>query len=334
MVKLEKIVGKVLSCQELKRSELEYLFLSEDDNLDDLLYWANKIRRKFKGDSVKLCSIINAKSGMCPEDCGFCAQSAHNKAEISVYPLVDADEIKTAYERASKNEAGCFGIVTSGRSPTDEEIKLLGKTISKIKDRHPSSVIRHSIISASLGELSEEQLSYLKNCGLKKYHHNLETSESFFPNICTTHSYCDRLNTLKAVKRVGLELCCGGIFGLGEGWNHRLEFAVSLREINPDSIPLNFLNPVKGTRLEKTKPLSPREILKIIAVFRFALPQKDISVCGGREVNLRDLQSWIFYAGANGMMTGGYLTTSGRSPDIDRKMLEDLGLKICSGGRP
>ncbi len=325
MTELEKIAEKVLNCEDLKQEECEYIFLSEDENFDDLLYWSNKIRKHFKGNKVKLCSIINAKSGMCPEDCGFCAQSSHNKAETNIYPLVGFNEVEDAYEKAAKSRSRCFGIVTSGRALRDEEIKLLGETISKIRERHPSF---HPTISASLGELSEKQLLYLKNCGLKKYHHNLETTESFFTNVCTTHSFSDRVATLKAVKKVNIELCCGGIFGIGEDWHHRLEFALTLGQIDPDSIPLNFFNPIKGTRLEKTKPLSSREILKIIAMFRFVLPQKDISVCGGREVNLRDLQSWIFCAGANGMMTGDYLTTAGRNPDIDKKMLEDLDLKI------
>lgn len=328
MSRIEEIASLILADKPVSLSDYEYLFLTEDDIFDEIIFWANKIRKKFKGDLVKLCSIVNAKSGMCPEDCGFCAQSVHNKAETTVYPLISSDEIDAAHQKADKNRAGCFGIVTSGRTPTDEEVKILGETIAKIKNRRLASGNRHVIVSASLGELSEERLLYLKNCGLKRYHHNLETSESFFPNVCTTHTYADRLRTLMAVKKIGLELCCGGIFGLGEGWKHRLEFALALKEIDPDSIPLNFLNPIKGTRLEKTPPLTPQEILRIIAAFRFTLPKKDISVCGGREVNLRDLQSWIFYAGANGMMTGGYLTTCGRSPDIDRKMIEDLGLRV------
>ncbi|MDI6756726.1 MAG: biotin synthase BioB [Endomicrobiia bacterium] len=339
MNKLCKIAEKVLNCEELKREELEYLFLSKDEELDDLLYWANKIRKKFKGDSVKLCSIINAKSGMCSEDCRFCAQSAHSRAEVKSYPLVSPSEIYGAYERAARSGALCFGVVTSGRGVSDEDVARVGEAIKKISSDadtaqkeytgDASRPLVRAKISASLGELTIEQLAFLKECGLKKYHHNIETSERFFPSVCATHTYADRIKTLRAVKSAGLELCCGGLFGLGETPRDRLDFALTLKKINPDSVPLNFLNPVVGTALENAPPLSAREILGLIAAFRFILPDKDISVCGGREVNLRDLQSWIFFAGANGMMTGGYLTTPGRSSDEDKKMLADLGLEVA-----
>lgn len=327
--------------KELSAAECEYIFCAasaaNDDDYDELLFWANKIRRRFKGDSVKLCSIINAKSGMCSEDCRFCAQSAHSRAEVKSYPLVSPSEITEAYERAAAAGALCFGVVTSGRGISDEDVARVGEAVKKISSGAHlaqkcsggvSRRITRAKISASLGELAIEQLAFLKECGIEKYHHNIETSERFFPSVCTTHTYADRIRTLRAVKSAGLELCCGGLLGLGETPRDRLDFALTLKKINPDSVPLNFLNPVAGTALENATPLSAREILGLIAAFRFILSDKDISVCGGREINLRDMQSWIFYAGANGMMTGGYLTTTGRSPEEDKKMIADLGFEI------
>lgn len=321
-MEVKEIAQKVLSGISVFEEELEYLFLTDDDIYDELLYWANKIRKKFKGSKIKLCSIINAKSGLCSEDCSFCAQSSQSKAKINVYPLVGEDKIIESFKNSKLLKASCFSIVTSGRKVSKKELKIIGETIKKLCLQGEKN------ISASLGELSEDDLLYLKDCGLKRYHHNLETSERFFPYVCTAHSYSDRLKTLRLVKEAGLKLCSGGIFGLGENWKDRYDLAMTLKRLNVDSVPLNFLNPIKGTPLENAKRLSPREILKIIALFRFVLPEKDIRVCGGREVNLRDLQSWIFYAGANGMMTGGYLTTCGRNPELDRQMIDDLELEL------
>ncbi len=180
---------------------------------------------------------------------------------------------------------------------------------------------------ASLGNLTPDMIRQLKEAGLTRYHHNLETSENFFPHVCSTHSYQERLDTVRLIKRAGLELCCGGIFGLGEDMGDRLELAFTLRELGADSVPLNFLTPISGTPLEAQLPLIPREILKIIALYRFILPDKDIKVCGGREANLRDLQSWIYYAGANGSLLGNYLTTTGKPAAEDLQMIKDLGLQ-------
>jgi biotin synthase len=326
---IDKLAAKVIDGKTLSEGECESLFFAGSGKLSEMMFYADGIRRHHKGNRVRLCSIINAKSGMCSEDCRFCAQSAHARSEVKAYPLVSSDTMISEYVRASDEGALCFGVVTSGRGLSDGEIVRIGEAVKRMRSQKAANPSRRfSRISASLGELSRGQIAYLKDCGLKKYHHNLETSEKYFPSVCTTHSYSDRIKTLRAVKAAGLELCCGGLFGIGESARDRFEFAMALRDISPSSVPLNFLNPVTGTDLENAPRLSPREILGIIAAFRFALPDKDISVCGGREVNLRDLQSWIFYAGANGMMTGGYLTTAGRSPDEDKRMLDDLGLEV------
>lgn len=289
---------------------------------------AARIRERFVGNVVHLCSIINAKSGRCAENCAFCAQSAHHDTGVEVYPLVDEDEIVRCAALAEQNGAGCYGIVTSGtRINKAEELDLVCRAVARIKSETGISP------SCSLGILDEETALRLKNAGMETYHHNLETSRSFFSQICTTHDYEDDVATIRAAKAVGLRVCCGGIFGLGESFAQRIEMALTLRELNVDSIPLNFLNPVAGTRLENADNLTPLECLTIIAVYRFLLPDKRLSVCGGREKNLRELQSWMFLAGADGTMTGNYLTTPGRPPELDRQMLKDLELPVegCCG---
>jgi len=284
---------------------------------------ASRIREHFKKNSASLCSIINAKSGRCPENCAFCAQSAAHKTDAQVYPLVDEEEIVRCAKSAADNGARCYGIITSGTGiKPGKELETICRSLRRI--RSETSIDP----SCSLGILSEETARLLKEAGMVTYHHNLETSRSFFPNICTTHDYEEDVETVRAVKRVGLKVCCGGIFGLGENFSHRVEMAETLRELDVDTVPINFLNPVEGTRLAQANYLTPMECLKIIAIYRFMLPDKSLTVCGGREKNLRELQSWIFLAGASGMMTGNYLTTPGREPEQDRQMLADLGMVV------
>jgi len=284
---------------------------------------ASRIREHFKKNSASLCSIINAKSGRCPENCAFCAQSAAHKTDAQVYPLVDEEEIVRCAKSAADNGARCYGIITSGTGiKPGKELETICRSLRRI--RSETSIDP----SCSLGILSEETARLLKEAGMVTYHHNLETSRSFFPNVCTTHDYEEDVETVRAVKRVGLKVCCGGIFGLGENFSHRVEMAETLRELDVDTVPINFLNPVEGTRLAQANYLTPMECLKIIAIYRFMLPDKSLTVCGGREKNLRELQSWIFLAGASGMMTGNYLTTPGREPEQDRQMLADLGMVV------
>jgi len=314
---------KVLNGEGLSKEEAELLLPIKDEDILDILLLANTTRQKFKGNEVSLCSIINAKSGMCGEDCAFCSQSAYHKTDAPIYPFMGKEKILERAKEAMEMQAREFSIVISGYSP-DSEIELIAiensiACIAKETNLEPC---------ASLGILSEDELIKLKNAGLKNYHHNLETARSFYNNICSTHSYDEDLETVKTAKQLGFNVCCGGIFGMGESWSQRIELAFTLKELDVDSIPINFLNPIPGTRLEKARFLTPLECLKIISVFRLIMPKKDIFVCGGREVNLRDLQSMLFFAGANGMMIGGYLTTSGRKPEEDLRMIYDLGLKI------
>ncbi|MDD2366246.1 MAG: biotin synthase BioB [Desulfuromonadaceae bacterium] len=308
----------------------EAVRLSTASAADRLLLFAEaaRIRDHFIGNRVFLCSIINAKSGRCSENCAFCAQSVYHDSGAPVYPLVNEDEMVRCAILAEQDGAGCYGIVTSGTGiNNNDELDRVCRVVTRIKSETGISP------SCSLGIIDVEKAVRLKNAGMETYHHNIETARSFFPNICTTHDYEDDLATISAAKSVGLKVCCGGIFGLGETFEQRVEMAITLRELGVDSIPLNFLNPVAGTLLEKADNLTPMECLTIISVYRFLLPDKRLSVCGGRERNLRELQSWIFLAGASGTMTGNYLTTPGRPPELDKQMLRDLEMDVegCCG---
>ncbi|MBI5816766.1 MAG: biotin synthase BioB [Nitrospinae bacterium] len=292
----------------------------------DLIASANRVRRQFKGNEISLCSIINARSGKCPEDCAFCSQSVHATSDAPVYGLVAKDAILDGARSAIAGGAHKYGIVTSGYGFNggngDADLDSIKSAIAGMKE----SVDIHRC--ASLGVITEQTARDLKTAGLEEYHHNLETARSFFPDICTTHDYEEDVDTVRAVKSAGLRACCGGIFGMGETEEQRVEMAFTLRELDVDSVPLNFLNPIKGTRLENATPLAPLEILKIIAVYRMILPAKDIKVAGGREKNLRDLQAMMFAAGANSTMVGNYLTTYGRPAEEDLRMIDDLGLTV------
>lgn len=293
-----------------------------DERIYELLSVTEKVRRLHKGTEVNLCSIINAKSGLCKEDCSFCSQSINHATSIKTYPMAGSETIVSAAREAEGHGAREFSIVASGtRIEKERDVNSLMETLAEMKGALKMERC------ASLGILSRDTLKKLKDGGLESYHHNLETSRSFFPNVCTTHSYDEDVEVVRTAKELGFHLCSGGIFGLGEKWEDRVELASTLKELQVDSVPINFLNPRPGTPLEGTDNLTPVECLKIIALVRLMMPRKDIIICGGRQVNLRDMQPLIFAAGANGMMIGNYLTTPGRAPEEDLRMLEDLGLK-------
>ncbi|MDA8430985.1 MAG: biotin synthase BioB [Geobacteraceae bacterium] len=320
---VQKVSEQVIAGGELAPDDALRLTAASGPDLYLLFAEASRIREHFKGRAASLCSIINAKSGRCPENCAFCAQSSAHTTNTPVYPLVDEEELVRCAHSAEQNGARCYGIITSGTGiQPGNELNKICRALRRIKDETGIEP------SCSLGILDLETALLLKQAGMVTYHHNLETARSFFPSICTTHDYEDDVETIRAVKQAGLKVCCGGIFGLGESFEHRLELAETLRELDVDTVPINFLNPVAGTRLADAAFLTPMECLKIIAIYRLMLPEKDLTVCGGREKNLRELQSWIFLAGASGMMTGNYLTTPGRAPEQDRQMLDDLGMTI------
>lgn len=284
----------------------------------DLILCAHKIRDTYKNDRIFTCSITNAKSGFCSEDCAFCAQSAYHNTKIATYPLLSIDELVDNAIRMHEAGATKFSMVTSGYTLNDHEIESICKAASLIKNQTDLS------LCASLGILTEPILRQLKENGITTYHHNLETARSYFNQICTTHAYDEDIETVKMAQSAGLCVCSGGIFGLGETWKQRVELACTLRELNVDSIPVNFLNPIPGTRMENRPLLTPMDALKCIALVRLINPEKDITVCGGREVTLRDYQSWVFIAGANGLMVGNYLTTQGRSISMDIDLIKEM----------
>lgn len=313
---------KAVSEKGIAFNEALELYSLSENNFLQFFASATRIREKFKGKKVILCSIVSAKSGGCSEDCSFCAQSVHYQTNAPLYPMITSEQILKTAKEARAAGASEFSVVTSGRDvASDSDLSVLVSSFKKI-----SSDIKIPCC-ASLGILDDERGKALKDAGLTNYHHNLETSESFYGNICTTHSYSERIETVKTAKRLGFKVCSGGIFGMGESAKQRIELAFTLKELGVDSIPMNFLNPIPGTPLEGTTPMKPLEILRLISIYRFIHPNKDIIVCGGREVNLRSLQSLIFYAGANGTLMGNYLTTKGDSPDKDMQMIKDLGLE-------
>jgi biotin synthase len=287
---------------------------------------ANAVRLEQLGRTVKLCGVLNAKSGMCPEDCKFCPQSVHSESAVECYPLVNDTRMMAAAKTAKSNRSTRFGIVTSGEAVEDEaEIQTICRAVSRISKGlgiHPC---------ASLGTVKKETLERFRDAGLTRYHCNLETSRRFFGQICTTHDWSEAVKTIRAAKSLGMSTCSGGLFGLGESLEQRVELLEQVRELDVDSVPLNFLNPIPGTPLEDAEPLTAIECLKVIAVARLMMPKKTIRVCGGREHNLRDLQSWALIAGADGLMIGGYLTTKGRKVDDDLKMISDAGFEVDDG---
>ena len=313
---------KGLEGEGLTPSEALRLAAVPETSIYEIMAVSERVRRTHLGVEVNLCSIVNAKSGLCREDCSFCAQSVKYSTGVTEYPMSEPEKIVGAAKEAATFGAREFSIVTSGTAIEKErDIAALTSALQSMKD----SVQMERC--ASLGILSRETLKKLKDSGLESYHHNLETGRSFFPNICTTHEYDRDIEVVRTAKELGFHVCSGGIFGLGEGWEVRVELFATLKELGADSVPINFLNPRPGTPLEKAQNLTPLECLKIIALGRLMLPRTDIVVCGGRQTNLRDLQPLIFAAGANGMMIGNYLTTPGREPNDDLQMLADLGLK-------
>jgi biotin synthase len=324
MSKIDLLRDKAIKGLPISFEEALYLIRRPDSETFELMFAANEIRRHFKGNKVKLCSIVNAKSGRCSENCMFCSQSAHHKTKVDVYPLISSGEMYKSAQASKKNGSTCFGIVTAGKGiKSEKEIDEICRAVSKIDSKLDMD---HC---ASIGILTKDQLKRLKAAGLRKFHHNLEAAKSFFDSVCTTHKFEDRVATVKAAKSVGLRVCCGGIFGLGESLKQRVELAFQLKDLDPESVPINFLMPFKGTKAEKLPLMEPLEALRLVAAYRFILPNKDIGVFGGRELVLRSLQPLMFIAGANLTLIGNYLTSYGNTPEQDMKMITDLGLEVA-----
>ncbi len=318
---IEQFEKKILNGSPLSKEEASYIAGISGDDLFKLFASANKIRSHFMGNRAGLCSIVNAKSGACPEDCSFCAQSSKSTAEIEVYPLMKKDFIIERAREAKRSGIHRFSIVTSGKRVSEKDLHAIAEMISEIKTIGLLPCV-------SLGMLEESDLAILKTAGLGRYHHNLETSERFFPLICTTHTYTDKIKTIDSIKSAGLSICSGGIFGMGETWQDRIDMAFLLKELDVDSIPINFLIPIKGTALGHRDFLHPFEALKIVSLYRFILPQKEIRVCGGRTQILNDFNAMVFHAGADSILTGNYLTTPGISYEDDLRLIKMYGLTV------
>ena len=322
--RIAELGRRVLEGGGVSRGEALWLFHLEDRaGIFELLSWANRLREHFKGNRIHLCSIVNVKAGGCAADCRFCAQSAFNPAATPRHSLVETEAVLAAAGEAKANGVTALGMVAAW--PYLEEGPVLEEICRRLEALKRSGLARPD---GALGMIKSRAVAErLEQAGLRCYNHNLETSERFFPEICTTHSYPERVQTIRHLKAAGIKICCGGILGLGESREDRCDLAFTLRELGVHLVPINILNPIAGTPLATRQPLPPLEILKSIACFRFLLPRQEILVAGGRAVNLRDLQSLVFMAGASALMVGNYLTTLNRPVEQDLQMLKDLGLE-------
>lgn len=320
---IRELGERVLEGGQIDRQEaVALLEVSELADIFDLMSSANRIRERFRGNQVHLCSIVNVKAGGCSEDCKFCAQSSFYQTASPRYGFIEWDPIEKASREAHDHNVQGLGIVAAWWGL--REGAILDEVCDRIEKLSQGGQVR---ADASLGMIHDQKIAdRLKKSGLAVYNHNLETAEEFFPQICTTHTFQDRVKTIGHLKEAGIKVCSGGIFGMGENREHRVSMAFKLKELNVDIVPMNFLNPIPGTPFQVKEPLSPLEILKTIAVYRHILPSTEIMVAGGREVNLRDLQPMIFVAGASATMLGNYLTTTGADPKRDLQMIRDLGL--------
>lgn len=317
---LDILGSRILAGTPITSAEAYGLVELSDDVLWDLMALADKVRRQQKGNRVHTCTILNGKSGKCSEDCGFCSQSISASTDAPVYGLMSKEEMQEAAMASLRSGVDRFSVVTSGRGLPKDQVGKIAEAFAEIPHDE-----KGTHWCASLGILAEPELRVLKNAGVTRFHHNLETSRSHFPTICKTHSYDDRIATVKAAQKVGMSVCVGGIFGLGETDTQAVEYALELRDLKVDSVPMNFLIPVAGTKMEGTARITARRCLKLIAMFRLILPTQDILICGGREDNLKELHPLVLQAGANGIMTGNYLTREGRTMEKDRAMLDTMG---------
>ena len=306
----------------LTRDEASAVAAVDLDRLPDLVALAHRVRLEWCGPQVSLESLVNAKSGACPEDCGFCSQSVHATADVDVYAFVDVDEVVAAARASRDVGATNFCIVVAVRGPQE---RLLVKVIEATRAVQAETGLD---VACSLGLLTADQAQRLADAGVVAYNHNLETCREFFPRICTSHTYDDRLRTAQVVKESGMGLCCGGILGLGENLDQRLDFAFELAALEPIEVPINLFDPRPGTALGSVDTLTPREAIQAIALFRLVLPDTTLRLAGGRERILGELQGMGLLAGANALVVGNYLTTIGRAPSEDLALLDALGMPV------
>ena len=315
------LAEKALAGNALSLDEMRTVLQTPDDDILALLDAAFRVRRRYFGRNVQIHVLMNAKSGLCPEDCGYCSQSSVSSAPIEKYPLRPAEEIVEAARRAKANGAYRYCIVTSGRAPTDREVDAVTDVVRRIKRDVDID------ICCCLGLLTEDKARRLKEAGVNRVNHNLNTSRRHTPKVVTTHTYDDRVETLRTLQKVGLDTCCGGIVGLGESHDDIIELALALKDLDIDSIPVNFLHAITGTPLSDRPELTPYDCLRTLCLFRFVNPTKEIRVAGGREKNLRSLQPLALYP-ANSIFMEGYLTTGGLGVSETHKMIADLGFDV------
>ncbi|MCO4768520.1 MAG: biotin synthase BioB [Deltaproteobacteria bacterium] len=326
---ISTVCDRVLAGGHATPDEAARMLTAEGADTFDLFAGANRIREAFQGADIHLCSIVNAKSGRCSEDCGFCSQSAHFPSPIPEYKLVDTEEVVRHAEAAKARGSQALGIVAAWKG-----LKK-GKQLDAVLERIEAVAAVEGVnADASLGLIDDPEIPVmLKNAGLVTYNHNLETSRNFFEEVCETHSYDDRVQTLTLLKNAGVHTCSGGIFGMGETRQDRVDLAFELRALDVDVIPMNFLNPMEGTPMADRPLLPPMECLRTVSMFRFVNPTKEIMLAGGREVNLRDLQPLMYVAGASASMAGHYLTSGGRETSSDWRMIRDLEMDYVPPGR-
>jgi biotin synthase len=316
-----RLADRVLAGEPLSRPAALEVLAAPDDELLDLLAAAYRVRRRHFGNTVQLYFLMNAKSGLCPEDCGYCSQSKVSQADIPRYNLLNREQLLDGARVAAERKSKTYCIVISARGPNERELAAVEAIVPEIKRRHGME------ICACLGLLTPEQARRLKACGVDKVNHNLNTSEAFYGSICSTHTFQDRLDTLRAVRAADMQLCSGGILGMGEADSDIVDMAFALRDLGVESIPVNFLNPIDGTPLAGVRRLTPRDCLKALCMFRLANPASELRIAGGRELHLGTLQPLGLYP-ANSIFVGDYLTTKGQPPEHDYRMIEQMGFVV------
>ncbi|MEZ6148558.1 MAG: biotin synthase BioB [Pirellulaceae bacterium] len=315
------LADQVLAGKPISAAQAEEVLVSDDQQLLEMLSAAFRLRHHYFGKTVQLYFLVNAKSGLCPEDCGYCSQSKLSTAPIDKYRMLSVEQLLDGARVASERNSKTYCIVISGRAPSEREMKAVETVVPRVKQEFDLTVC------ACLGLLTPENAARLKACGVDRVNHNLNTSEDHYAEICSTHTYADRMNTLKNVRSAGLELCSGGIIGMGQSHRDLVAMAMDLRELQVESIPLNFLHAIEGTPLEKQADLTPQDCLRALCMMRFVNPSSELRIAGGREKHLRSLQPLSLYV-ANSIFVGDYLTTKGQPPESDYQMITDLGFEI------
>jgi biotin synthase len=319
--RFDALADRVLSGYSISRDEALEILKTPDDEVLSLLSAGFRIRHKYFGKTVQLYFLMSAKSGLCPEDCHYCSQSKVSEAPVPKHNILKRDDLMAAAKMAAERGAKTYCLVISARGPSEREMSAVEQIVPEIKEQYDLD------ICACLGLLSREQADRLKACGVNRVNHNLNTSEDHYAEVCTTHTYADRVGTLRNVRDAGMEMCSGGIIGMGETHEDVVSMAFDLQELGVQSIPLNFLNAIEGTPLQGNDDLSPQDCLRALAMFRFVNPDRELRISGGREIHLRSLQPLGLYV-ANSLFVGDYLTTEGQAPEEDYNMIKDLGFEI------